>query len=116
MARKHDLLILSDEIYDALTYDFAHTPIISCPSAHGRTVYLNGFSKAHAMTGWRIGYAAGPADIIAAMTKIHQYTMLCAPITGQIAACEALKNGAAEAQHMKTAYDRRRRLIVAGLN
>ncbi|MDD3347625.1 aminotransferase class I/II-fold pyridoxal phosphate-dependent enzyme [Oscillibacter sp.] len=116
VAKKHDLLIMSDEIYDELTYDHKHTPMVMCPSAAGRTLYFNGFSKAHAMTGWRIGYVAGPADIIAGMTKIHQYTMLCAPISGQVAACEALKNGAPAVEKMKTAYHRRRNFIVEGLN
>jgi aminotransferase len=114
--KKHDMLVISDEIYDELTYDFEHTPMATLPQMRDRVIYLNGFSKSYAMTGFRIGYACGPADIIGAMTKIHQYTMLCAPITGQMAAIEALKNPAADVQAMKKEYDRRRRFIVGALN
>ena len=81
-----------------------------------RTIYLNGFSKAYAMTGWRMGYAAGPTEIIQAMTKIHQYTMLCAPIAAQMASMEALRNGEPARQEMIEQYDQRRRVIIAGLN
>jgi aminotransferase len=115
-AKKHDLLVISDELYDELTYDFEHTPMASLPQMKGRVVYLNGFSKSYAMTGFRIGYVCGPADIIGAMTKIHQYTMLCAPITSQMAALEALKNANGDVGAMKKEYDRRRRLIVGALN
>jgi len=114
--KKHDMLVISDELYDELTYDFEHTPMASLPQMKDRVVYLNGFSKSYAMTGFRIGYACGPADIIGAMTKVHQYTMLCASITGQMAAIEALKNPAADIQAMKKEYDRRRRFIVGALN
>ena len=114
--KKHDLLVVSDEIYDELTYDFDHTPLASLPGMKERVVYLNGFSKGYAMTGFRIGWACGPEKIIAAMTKIHQYTMLCASITGQIAAIEALKNGFKSVQMMKEEYKRRRRYIVNALN
>ncbi len=114
--RRTNLIVLSDEIYDELTYDFEHTPFPTLRGMKDRTVYLNGFSKAYAMTGWRIGYAAGPKEIIAAMTKIHQYTMLCAPITGQIAACEALKHGKKAVQEMKKEYARRRSLVYNRLN
>lgn len=114
--KKHDLIVLSDEIYDELTYDFEHTAMPSLPDMHGRTVYLNGFSKAYAMTGFRIGYACGPADIIAGMTKIHQYTMLCVPITGQMAAIEALSNSIKDVQAMKKEYHRRRDFMCAALN
>ena len=114
--KKHDMLIISDELYDELTYDFEHTPMATLPQMRDRVVYLNGFSKNYAMTGFRIGYVCGPADIVGAMTKIHQYTMLCASITGQMAAIEALKNSAADVQAMKTEYDRRRRYIVGALN
>ncbi len=114
--KKHDMLIISDELYDELTYDFEHTPMATLPQMRDRVVYLNGFSKSYAMTGFRIGYACGPADIVGAMTKIHQYTMLCAPITGQMAAIEALKNAAGDVQAMKKEYDRRRRFIVGALN
>ncbi|HHV62876.1 MAG TPA: aminotransferase class I/II-fold pyridoxal phosphate-dependent enzyme, partial [Firmicutes bacterium] len=93
IAVKHDLLVISDEIYGELTYSGTHVSIASFPDMQERTIVLNGFSKAHAMTGWRIGYAAGPSDIIAAMVKIHQYVALCAPITAQKAAYEALLHG-----------------------
>lgn len=116
LAIKHDLLVISDEIYAHLTYDGKHVCIPSIPGMAERTLLLNGFSKAYAMTGWRLGYAAGPADVIAAMTKIHQYTMLCAPITAQKAAIEALKNGAVERDRMIEQYNQRRHVIVNGLN
>jgi len=114
--KKHDMLVISDELYDELTYDFEHTPMATLPQMRHRVVYLNGFSKSYAMTGFRIGYACGPAEVVGAMTKIHQYTMLCAPITGQMAAIEALKNVAGDVQAMKKEYDRRRRFIVGALN
>jgi aminotransferase len=116
IVKKHDMLIISDELYDELTYDFEHTPMATLPQMRDRVVYLNGFSKSYAMTGFRIGYVCGPADIVGAMTKIHQYTMLCAPITGQMAAIEALKTAAGDVQAMKKEYDRRRRFIVGALN
>ena len=113
---KRNLTVLSDEIYCDLTYDFRHTPFSTLAGMKERTVYLNGFSKAYAMTGWRIGYACGPADIIAAMTKIHQYTMMCVPIMSQIAAIEALKNGERSVQEMKREYRRRREFVISRLN
>jgi len=116
IVKKHDLLVISDEVYDELTYDFDHTPLSSLPGMKNHVIYLNGLSKTYAMTGFRIGWACGPKKIIGAMTKIHQYTMLCASITGQIAACEALKNGLASVGEMKKEYKRRRRFIVEGLN
>jgi aminotransferase len=117
MAVEHDLIIVSDEIYDRLVYDFDHV----CVPALGeeirkRTVLLGGLSKAYAMTGWRIGYACGPADIIKGMVRIHQYTIMSAPTTAQDAALEALTNGEKYVQEMVAEYDRRRRLIVSGLN
>jgi aminotransferase len=115
-AKKRDLLVISDEVYDELTYDFEHTPMATLPGMKERTLYLNGFSKAYAMTGFRLGWAAGPAKVLAAMTKIHQYTIMCAAITSQMAAREAITNSAAEVQSMKCEYDRRRRFIVASLN
>jgi len=115
LAERHDLVVLSDEIYSKLSYGEPHTCFASLPGAEGRTILLSGFSKSHAMTGWRVGFAAGPADAVGAMTKIHQYTMLCAPITAQMAALEALKNGEPEVEEMVAQYDERRRLIVAGL-
>lgn len=116
VARKHDLFIISDEIYDRLTYDGCHTSMPSLDGAYERTILLNGFSKAYAMTGWRIGYAASTPDVIEAMMKIHQYTMLCAPMMAQMAAIEAIKNGSGESDEMVEEYDRRRRLITSGLN
>lgn len=116
MAKKLDIVIISDELYDELTYDYNHTPMPTLPGMKDRIVYLNGFSKVYAMTGFRIGWACGPADVIAAMTKIHQYTMLCASITGQIAAREAILNGSKEIERMKREYDRRRKFIVEQLN
>ncbi|MGP1407570.1 aminotransferase class I/II-fold pyridoxal phosphate-dependent enzyme [Selenomonas sp.] len=114
-AEKHDLIVISDEIYGDLTYGgMKHTAFSSLPNMKERTILLNGFSKAYAMTGWRIGYALGNPDIIAAMTKIHQYTMLCAPITAQIAAIEALRRGEKYMKKMVAEYDRRRRLIYDG--
>ena len=113
---KNNLIVISDEIYDELTYDFSHTPISSLKGLRERTIYLNGFSKTFAMTGWRIGYACGPKKIISAMTKIHQYTMLCAPIMGQMAAIEALKRGSRYVAEMKREYKRRREFIVDRLN
>ncbi len=110
------LIVISDEVYDELTYDFDHTPLASLPGMRERVIYLNGFSKAYAMTGFRIGYACGPQEVIAAMTKIHQYTMLCAPINGQMAATEALRHGSKSVQEMKKEYNRRRRFIVEALN
>lgn len=113
---KKKLVVISDEIYCDLTYDFEHTPFPTLPRMKEHTIYLNGFSKAFAMTGWRIGYACGPREIIYSMTKIHQYTMMCVPITSQIAAIEALKNGERSVREMKKEYRRRRELIISGLN
>ncbi|MFC1577349.1 aminotransferase class I/II-fold pyridoxal phosphate-dependent enzyme [Candidatus Omnitrophota bacterium] len=115
-ALKKDLYVISDEIYCELTYDFKHTPLSGLPRMKERTIYLNGFSKAYAMTGWRIGYACGPGKVIAAMTKIHQYTMLCAPIVSQLAAREAIKSADRPAQEMKREYRRRREFLVGSLN
>lgn len=111
---KHDLLVLADDIYSDLTYDGKHVSFASLPGMHDRTLFVSGFSKSYAMTGWRIGYVAGHADLISGLTKIHQYTMLCAPIMGQIAALEALRSASEAKNDMVTAYDRRRRLMVHG--
>jgi len=116
VVEKHNLLVISDEIYNELTYDFAHTAFAALPGMKKRTVYLNGFSKAYAMTGWRVGFACGPAELISTMTKIHQYTIMCVPITGQIAAVEALKHGDRSVEEMKKEYRRRREFIVDGCN
>ncbi|MDR3566145.1 MAG: aminotransferase class I/II-fold pyridoxal phosphate-dependent enzyme [Negativicutes bacterium] len=113
-AEKHDLIVISDEIYADLTYQGRHTCFSSLPGMRDRTILLNGFSKAYAMTGWRVGYALSNRDFINAMTKIHQYTMLCAPITGQIAAIEALKYGEGDVVKMVDEYNRRRRLMIEG--
>ena len=117
IAEQHDLIVVSDEIYDRLVYDFEHVcfPALDESLKH-RTILLGGFSKAYAMTGWRIGYACGPADIIQGMVRIHQYTIMSAPTTAQDAAIEALKTGEPHVQSMVAEYDRRRRLLVSGLN
>ncbi len=115
-AKKHDLLIISDEVYDELTYDFEHTPMATLPGMKERVIYLNGFSKSYAMTGFRLGWASGPEKILAAMTKIHQYTIMCAPIASQMAAREAIRNGFKNVQAMKREYNRRRNFIVTSLN
>ncbi|MGE5403732.1 MAG: aminotransferase class I/II-fold pyridoxal phosphate-dependent enzyme [Candidatus Saccharibacteria bacterium] len=112
---KNDLIVIADELYGELTYGSKHVSMASLPGMKERTITLNGFSKAYAMTGWRVGYACGDRDIIAGMNKIHQYTMLCASIMGQVAAVEALKNGEAEMRRMAEDYDYRRRLILKGL-
>lgn len=116
VVNEHDLIVISDEIYDKLTYSSKHTCFSSLNGMKDKTILLNGFSKAYAMTGWRIGYACSNQEIIDAMMKVHQYTMLCAPITGQMAAIEALKDGQEEMKKMVREYDRRRRIIVKGLN
>ena len=117
LAVKHDLVVLSDEIYSELTYDeVPHHSIAALPGMKERTVFLHGFSKAFAMTGWRIGYACGPADIIEAMMKIHQYSILCAPVMAQEAALEALERGQRSMERMREEYRLRRNLIVTSLN
>lgn len=116
VAERHDLVVISDEIYDRLVYGVEHICFASLPGMRERTIVLQGMSKAYAMTGWRVGYAAGPAELIAPMLKIHQYTIMSAPTVAQIAALQALKHGEADVQYMREMYDRRRRLIVAGLN
>ena len=113
---KHKILCITDEVYEDLTYDFEHTPFAGLSGAREHTVYLDGFSKSYAMTGWRIGFACGPKDIIDAMTKIHQYTMMCVSITAQMAACEALVSGRKDVEVMKREYKRRREFVVEALN
>ena len=117
IAEEFDLMVVSDEIYDRLVYGFEHVcfPALG-ESLKRRTVLLGGFSKSHAMTGWRIGYAAAPAEIIAGLVRIHQYTIMSAPTTAQDAAIEALKSGEPYVEEMRSEYDRRRKLIVGGLN
>ncbi|GGF26895.1 aminotransferase [Halobacillus andaensis] len=114
--KKHDLLVLSDEIYAELTYDEAYTSFAAIPDMKERTILISGFSKAFAMTGWRLGYASGPSEIISAMVKIHQYTMMCAPTMAQHAALEAMKNGKPSVQEMIESYKQRRNFIVSSLN
>jgi aminotransferase len=117
IAEEHDLILISDEIYDRLVYDFEHVCVPSFgEDTRRRTVLLGGFSKDYAMTGWRIGYAAGPADIIKGMVRIHQYSVMSAPTTAQDAALEALASGEQHVRQMVAEYDRRRRLMVAGFN
>ncbi|MFZ2497985.1 aminotransferase class I/II-fold pyridoxal phosphate-dependent enzyme [Methanosarcina sp.] len=113
---EHDLFVISDEVYECLTYEGTHVPFSSLDGMKERTVMLNGFSKAYAMTGLRLGFAMGSPEIINSMMMIHQYSMLCAPTTAQIGALEALRNGKAEMERMVREYDRRRRFIVKGFN
>ncbi len=110
-----DLIVISDEIYSELTYDGNHTSIASFPGMKERTVVINGFSKSYAMTGWRLGYAVGPAIILEQMIKIHQFAIMCAPTTSQYAGIEALKNGDSDVEMMRDAYDKRRRYLVHSL-
>ncbi len=109
---KHDLYVISDEIYAELTYKGKHVSIATIPGMQERTILINGFSKAYAMTGWRLGYACGPASIIAQMTKIHQFAIMCAPTTSQYAAVEAIKNGDGDIARMRESYNQRRRFLV----
>jgi aminotransferase len=117
LAVEHDLILISDEIYSRLVYDgWEHTCVAALPGARDRTVLLNGFSKSYAMTGWRLGYACAPADIIEAMMKVHQYGLLCAPTMAQHAAIEAIDHGEEDVQAMHAEYARRRHMFVEGLN
>ncbi len=115
VAKRHNLLVVSDEIYARLVYGVEHTCFASLPGVRENTILLGGFSKAYAMTGWRIGYAVAPKEIITAMTKIHQYTIMSAPTMAQVAAIEALKTGESSVMEMVEDYDRRRKIIVKGL-
>jgi len=116
VVKQHDLLVISDEIYDRLVYGVEHVCFPSLPGMYERTVLLQGFSKAYAMTGWRIGYVAAPVDILGMIRKVHQYTIMCAPTVSQYAALAALREGEPYVQEMVAEYDRRRRLIVDGMN
>ncbi|MGW8825945.1 aminotransferase class I/II-fold pyridoxal phosphate-dependent enzyme [Paenibacillus lautus] len=116
LAVEHNLVVISDEMYAELTYSGTHTSVASLPGMRERTVIIGGFSKAFAMTGWRVGYLCGDAGLVGAMVKIHQYTALCAPIMGQIAAIECLKNGLGDRDVMRQAYDERRQMFVQGLS
>ena len=117
LASEHDLLIYSDEIYSRLVYDgWEHTCVAGLPGARERTILLNGFSKSYAMTGWRLGYAAAPAEMVEAIMKVHQYGLLCAPTMAQYAAMDALDNGEPDVEAMLAEYARRRQMFVDGLN
>lgn len=107
-----DILVMSDEIYSALTYKDKHVSIASINGLKERTILINGFSKAYAMTGWRLGYACGPKEIIKQMTKIHQFAIMCAPTTSQYAAIEALRNGDSDVETMRKSYNQRRRFLI----
>jgi aminotransferase len=114
IVEENDLIVLSDEIYAELTYEKKHVSFASMPGMKDRTILISGFSKAFAMTGWRMGYACGHPDLINAMLKIHQYTVMCAPVMGQVAALEALRGGMEEKDKMVESYNQRRRLVVKG--
>lgn len=112
IAVEKDILVMSDEIYSALTYNGEHVSIASLPGMKERTILINGFSKAYAMTGWRLGYACGPAEILKQMTKIHQFAIMCAPTISQYAAIEALRNGDDSVEEMRKSYNQRRRFLI----
>ncbi len=116
IAEKHNLIVISDEVYERLVYKTESVSFASIKGMRDRTISLGGFSKSYAMTGWRIGYAYSNSEIIEAMMKVHQYTMLCAPIQGQMAAVEALRSGDSFVEEMREEYDRRRNMMVTGLN
>lgn len=108
----HDLIVITDEIYSELTYGSEHISIASFPGMYERTVYINGFSKSFAMTGWRLGYACAPGNILSQMTKIHQYAIMCAPTTSQFAAIKAITGCDSQVEHMRDEYDKRRRYLL----
>lgn len=114
LVKEHNLLVISDEVYAELTYDRRHVSIASLPGMQERTILLSGFSKAFAMTGWRIGYVCGHPELLGAMLKIHQYTAMCAPVLGQIAALESLRHGLEAKDEMRAVYRQRRELVVSG--
>ncbi len=116
VVKKHNILVLSDEIYAELTYGIQHTSVAAIDGMYDRTVVVNGFSKSHAMTGWRLGYACGNPDIIKAMTKVHQFAIMSAPTTSQYAAIEALRNGDSDIAMMREEYNQRRMIMVSGFN
>lgn len=116
LAEKYDLLVVSDELYDQLVYGVPHVCFAALPGMWKRTILLGGFSKNYAMTGWRIGFAAAPADILRGLLRVHQYTIMSAPTMAQAAALEAIENGGPHVEQMRLEYNRRRKLIVAGLN
>jgi aminotransferase len=116
LAEKHDLIVISDELYDQLVYGVQHVCFPSLPDMQPRTVLLGGFSKNYAMTGWRAGFACAPAEIIKGLVRVHQYTIMSAPTMSQVAALEAIQHGQPFVEEMRQEYDRRRKLIVGGLN
>ncbi|MCY3834272.1 MAG: aminotransferase class I/II-fold pyridoxal phosphate-dependent enzyme [Chloroflexi bacterium] len=116
IAEKHDLVVISDEIYERLVYGIEHVNFASLPNMYERAIVLSGMSKSYAMTGWRIGYVSAPAPFTEAMYKIHQYLIMSAPTTGQTASLQAIRQGEADVESMRQDYDRRRRLIVDGFN
>ena len=116
LARQHDLLVYADEIYDRLVYGTEHRSILDEAGMKERTIYLAGFSKSYAMTGWRVGYACAPAEVIEQMMKIHQYTVMCVPTAAQYAALEAMRNGEADVQRMVAEYDKRRKRMYERFN
>ena len=113
--RGTDIMVISDEIYAELTYGQHHVSIANIKDMYERTIYIGGLSKSHAMTGWRMGYVCGPADIVRQMLKIHQYAVMSAPTTSQYAAIEAMSKGDGDVQNMRREYDQRRRQLLAGL-
>ncbi|HZG13522.1 MAG TPA: aminotransferase class I/II-fold pyridoxal phosphate-dependent enzyme [Candidatus Bathyarchaeia archaeon] len=115
LVEEHNLIVISDEIYAELTYDQQHVSFASLPGMKERTILISGFSKAFAMTGWRVGYACGNRDLIAAMLKIHQYTVMCAPTMGQIAALASLRIGMDDKEEMMDSYNKRRQMFIQGL-
>lgn len=116
LVNEHDLVVISDELYDRLVYGVSHVCFASLPGMYARTILLGGFSKYYAMTGWRVGYAAAPAELLAGLARVHQYTIMCAPTTAQVAALAALQHGEPSLVEMRDEFDRRRKLIVSGLN
>lgn len=116
IVKEHDLFVMSDEIYSELSYQGEHVSIASIPGMAERTIVINGFSKSFAMTGWRLGYAAGPAEVIKQMIKVHQYIIMSSPTTSQYAAIEALRNGMEDVERMRESYNQRRRFLVKELN
>src|SRR5262249_39086284 len=116
LAIEHNLIVAIDEVYSRLVYDTEHVSIAAMPGMRERTILLDGFSKAYAMTGWRVGYVAAPAYILEAMLKVHQYTIMCAGTSAQEAALEALRHGEDDVKLMHDAYAQRRRMFVDGLN
>jgi aminotransferase len=116
LAEKHDLIVVSDELYDQLVYGVPHVCFPTLPGMWERTILLGGFSKNYAMTGWRVGFAAAPKEILQYLLRVHQFTIMSAPTPAQYAALEAIKNGQVHVEEMRKEYDRRRRLIVDGMN